>query len=676
MNLPTTFAIAAEETGHAVEYGDGGLAAEWAWLLVIVPFLAFLAIVFFGKRLPRQGGEIAVGAMAFVALYGAVLFILNATQGVVFEHSVEVARIGSFSIEWGWVVDGLSSMMYLVVGLLSFLIFTYALGYMKGDVRVTWFFAAFSLFAGSMLLLVSAPNLIQLIVGWEGVGLSSYLLIAHYWEKKENSSAGMKAFYVNKVADIGLVIGAFVLAIPVGSFRISDILEAVVGDSEAMQTVAIAGAVLLFIGAMGKSAQFPFHVWLPDAMAGPTPVSALMHAATMVTAGVYLLGRMYPLYAVMAPDVLRVLVLTIGAITLIIAGLLALVQDDIKKVLAYSTVSQLGYMVAAMGAGAYTAGLFHLWTHAFFKGLLFLGAGSVIHSVHSNNMSDMGGLRKSMPVTFGTFVAGTVALAGIFPFAGFFSKDEVLASFNYEGYTVVLAIGIIGAFVTAFYMARTVFLTFYGTHKGHGHPHESPRVMTVPMVVLAGLAVVGGWVNIPGLYTGFTQWVGTRAHLFEEHHGESFDWPVLALGLSAALLGIAGGYLLYFRDKETQQARDTFRIPLLWPLLEHKYYLDDLYLGGIVNPIKGPLARFVDWTNSYILDGIVNGAGFLARAVAGVVYGWFDQRGIDLAFNGIAFTTDGAGGKTRLLQTGKVQQYAGATVVGVTLLVIGFVILR
>ena len=676
MNLPTTFAIAAEETGHAVEYGDGGLAAEWAWLLVIVPFLAFLAIVFFGKRLPRQGGEIAVGAMAFVALYGAVLFILNATQGVVFEHSVEVARIGSFSIEWGWVVDGLSSMMYLVVGLLSFLIFTYALGYMKGDVRVTWFFAAFSLFAGSMLLLVSAPNLIQLIVGWEGVGLSSYLLIAHYWEKKENSSAGMKAFYVNKVADIGLIIGAFVLAIPVGSFRISDILEAVVGDSEAMHTVAIAGAVLLFIGAMGKSAQFPFHVWLPDAMAGPTPVSALMHAATMVTAGVYLLGRMYPLYAVMAPDVLRVLVLTIGAITLIIAGLLALVQDDIKKVLAYSTVSQLGYMVAAMGAGAYTAGLFHLWTHAFFKGLLFLGAGSVIHSVHSNNMSDMGGLRKSMPVTFGTFVAGTVALAGIFPFAGFFSKDEVLASFNYEGYTVVLAIGIIGAFVTAFYMARTVFLTFYGTHKGHGHPHESPRVMTVPMVVLAGLAVVGGWVNIPGLYTGFTQWVGTRAHLFEEHHGESFDWPVLALGLSAALLGIAGGYLLYFRDKETQQARDTFRIPLLWPLLEHKYYLDDLYLGGIVNPIKGPLARFVDWTNSYILDGIVNGAGFLARAVAGVVYGWFDQRGIDLAFNGIAFTTDGAGGKTRLLQTGKVQQYAGATVVGVTLLVIGFVILR
>ncbi len=672
----TNFAIAAaEETGHAVEYGDGGFLAEWAWLLVIAPFVAFLAIVFFGKRLPRQGGEIAVGAMAFVALYAAVLFIMNVTEGVVFEHSVEVARFGSFAVEWGWVVDGLSSMMYLVVGLMSVLIFTYALGYMEGDVRVTWFFAAFSLFAGSMLLLVSAPNLIQLIVGWEGVGLSSYLLIGHYWEQKENSSAGMKAFYVNKVADIGLIIGAFVLAIPVGSFKISVILDAVVGDSESMKTVAIAGAVLLFIGAMGKSAQFPFHVWLPDAMAGPTPVSALMHAATMVTAGVYLLGRMFPLYAEMAADA-RVLVLVVGTITLIIAGLLALVQDDIKKVLAYSTVSQLGYMVAAMGAGAYTAGLFHLWTHAFFKGLLFLGAGSVIHGVHSNNMSDMGGLRKKMPITFGTFVAGTLALAGIFPFAGFFSKDEILAAFNYEGYTAVLAIGIIGAFITAFYMARTVFLTFYGTYKGHGEPHESPRLMTVPMVILAGLAVVGGWVNIPGIYTGFTTWVGTRAHVFEEHHAESFDWPVLAMGLTAGLLGIGLGYLLFFKDKQTQRERDTFRVPVLYPLLEHKYYLDDLYMGGIVNPIKGPIARFVNWTNSYIFDGIVNGTGFLARALAGVVYGLFDQRGIDLAFNGIAFTADGAGGKTRLLQTGKVQQYAGATVVGAALLVIGFVIFR
>ncbi|MDH3260448.1 MAG: NADH-quinone oxidoreductase subunit L [Acidimicrobiia bacterium] len=672
----TNFAIAATETGRAAQYGEGNPFLEWAWLIVIVPFLAFLAIVFFGKRLPRRGGEIAVGAMAFVAVYAAVLFIMNVTGGVEFVGDpVEVGKIGTFAIEWGWVVDGLSSMMYLVVGLLAFLIFTYALGYMEGDVRVTWFFAAFTLFAGSMLLLVSAPNLIQLIVGWEGVGLSSYLLIGHYWEDKENSSAGMKAFYVNKVADIGLIIGAFVLAIPVGSFRISDILTAVVDNPEAIETVAMVGAVLLFIGAMGKSAQFPFHVWLPDAMAGPTPVSALMHAATMVTAGVYLVARMFPLYAEMAADA-RGLVITIGAITLIIAGLLAVVQDDIKKVLAYSTVSQLGYMVAALGAGAYTAGLFHLWTHAFFKGLLFLGAGSVIHSVHSNNMSDMGGLRKPMPVTFSTFVAGTLALAGIFPLAGFFSKDEVLAAFNHEGYTAVLVIGIIGAFITAFYMARTVFLTFYGTYKGHGHPHESPKVMTVPMMILAGLAVVGGWVNIPGLYTGFTEWVGTRAHPIAEHHAESFDWPVLAIGLTAALLGIVAGYLLYFKDKQTQLERDTFRIPLLWPLLEHKYYLDDLYLGGIVNPIKGPIARFVNWTNSYIFDGIVNGAGFLARAVAGVVYGVFDQRGIDLALNGLAFTTDGAGGKTRLLQTGKVQQYAGATVIGAALLVIGFVIFR
>ncbi len=674
MNTFTNLVLAAaEEAEHSIEYGDGGIFAEWAWLLVIVPFVAFVAIVFFGKRLPRQGGEIAVGAMAFVFIYAAILFVINTVEGVVFEHSVEVARIGSFAIEWGWVVDGLSSMMYLVIGLLAFLIFTYALGYMEGDVRPTWFFAAFTLFAGSMLLLVSAPNLIQLIVGWEGVGLASYLLIGHWWEDKENSSAGMKAFYVNKVADIGLVIGAFVLAIPVGSFRISDVLDAVVGNSGDIEAVAFWGAALLFIGAMGKSAQFPLHVWLPDAMAGPTPVSALMHAATMVTAGVYLLGRMYPLYAEMAAEA-RVPVLIIGTITLIIAGLLAVVQDDIKKVLAYSTVSQLGYMVAAMGAGAYTAGLFHLWTHAFFKGLLFLGAGSVIHSVHSNNMSDMGGLRKPMPVTFGTFVAGTLALAGIFPLAGFFSKDEILAAFNYEGYTAVLVIGVVGAFVTAFYMARTVFLTFYGTYKGHGRPHESPRVMTMPMVVLAGLAVVGGWVNIPGLYTGFTDWVGTRAQTFAEHHAESFDWPVVAIGLTAAFLGIVAGYFLYYRDEETQQARDSFRIPLLWPLLEHKYYLDDLYMNGIVTPIKGPIARFVDWTNSYVLDGIVNAAGFVTRALARFVYQDLDQRGIDLALNGVAYSTDDLAGRTRLLQTGKVQQYAGATVIGAVLLVIGFVV--
>ncbi len=666
--------FASEEGANAAAYGDGGIWARGAWLIYLVPFLAFLAIVLVGKRLPRGGAELAVGALAFVTGYAAILLILNIAQGVVYEGSVEIARVGSgFVVEWGWVVDGLSTMMFFVIGLVGLLCFIYATGYMRGEVRYTFFFAAFTLFAASMLLLVAAPNLVQLIVGWEGVGLSSYLLIGHYWEDKANSSAGMKAFYVNRVGDLGLIIGTFVLSVAVGSFRIGDILAAAEEGAAALSSVAVAGGILLFIGAVGKSAQFPLHVWLPDAMAGPTPVSALMHAATMVTAGVYLLARMFPFYEALAADA-RTAVVAIGAITLFIAGLLAVVQDDIKRVLAYSTVSQLGYMVAAVGAGGYTAGLFHLWTHAFFKALLFLAAGSVIHAVHSNNMSDMGGLRKPMPVTFGTFVVGSLALAGIAPFAGFFSKDEILATLNYEGYAAVLWIGVAAAFVTAFYMGRAVFLTFFGAYKGHGRPHESERVMTVPMILLAVGALAAGWVNIPGVYTGFTEWVGVRAHAIVEHHATSFDVLALGAGLTAALAGIALGYLLYFPDAATQTERDRVRVPLLWPLLEHKYYLDDLYWFGVVNPIKGPLARAVDWSNNYIIDGIINGAGAVTRALADLVYGGFDQRGIDLAINGMSAATSGAGGVLRYLQTGKVQEYAAAFVVGTVLLVIGFVI--
>ena len=652
---------------------DGGWLAQWAWLIVVAPFLAMVLIVFFGKRMPRKGGEVAVGAMGFVFVYAAALLILNIAKGVVYQHSIQVAQLGSVSIEWGWVVDGLSTMMYFVVGILSFLVFTYSLGYMKNDIRETWFYAAFALFAGSMLVLVSAPNLIQLIVGWEGVGLASYLLIGHYWEEKENSSAGMKAFYTNKIADIGLIIGAIVLGTAVGSFRYSDILDAAAANASVLVPVAVLAGVLLFIGAMGKSAQFPFHVWLPDAMAGPTPVSSLMHAATMVTAGVYLVARMYPLYAGMAAD-MRWLIVVIGTITLLIAGLLAIVQDDLKRVLAYSTVSQLGYMVAALGAGGYTAGLFHLWTHAFFKGLLFLTAGSVIHAVHSNNMSDMGGLRKKMPVTFWSFTSATLALVAIIPFAGFFSKDEILATLGSNGYTWAMWIGILGAFITAFYMGRAMFLTFFGTYKGEAHIHESPAVMTVPMAILGVASLIGGWVNIPGVYEGFHHWVTERAITFASFASEGFDVPVMLTGLGFALAGVIVAYFVYFRDDETQQARDRVRIPALWPLLEHKYYLDDLYLATLINPIKGPIARAVDWSNSYIIDGIVNGAGVVARLVARFVYGDLDQKGIDLAVNTAAIVTGSAGEQTRRLQTGKVQQYAAMTVAGAVLLVIGIVI--
>jgi NADH-quinone oxidoreductase subunit L len=682
-SLTHTLTFLAQETGHeAVQLSDGGVLAEFAWLIPVVPLAMAFGIVFFGKRLPFKGWELAEAAMLFVAVYGVALFVSNATDGIAYEGAVEISQIGPLTLEWGWMVDGLSIMMYTVVGVVGFFVFTYAKGYMEGDVRFTWFFAAFTFFAGSMLVLVSAPNLIQLIVGWEGVGLASYLLIGHYWEDHENNAAAIKAFITNKAADVGLFVGVIIVAVTVGSFRFTDILDAVAAGDSALAQVAFWGGLTLFIGAMGKSAQVPFHVWLPDAMAGPTPVSSLMHAATMVTAGVYLVGRMFPFFQdqLFAADV-KTWIIVIGAITLFATGLIALVQDDIKKVLAYSTLSQLGYMTAAMGAGAYTAALFHLFTHAFFKGLLFLGAGSVIHAVHSNDMSDMGGLRKHMPTTYWTFVIGSLALAGIFPLAGFWSKDEILASISYDAghgggtvATVVLVIAIAGAFVTAFYMARAVFLTFHGTYKGEGHPHESPRVMAYPLIGLAGLSAVAGFANVPGLFTGFTDWVGSRVHLPGDHHAESIDFALAGIGLGVALAGIYLGWRIFGPDRSTQHDRDRFRIPALYPLLANKYYVDDLYMAGIVNPTTGPIARAVDWSNTYVFDAVVNAFGGVARVLSRLVYGGLDQRGIDLGVNALAGATGEAGGALRYTQSGKVQQYAWALFAGAVLLVIGFLV--
>jgi len=681
--LATSLLLYAEEGAeHAVELSDGGLLAEWAWLIPMVPLVLMFAIVFVGKRLPQKGWELAEFSMLFVAVYGVALFVVNASGGIHYEGSIEIARIGSLVLEWGWVVDGLSIMMYAVVGVVGLAVFTYAKGYMEGDIRFTWFFASFTLFAGAMLVLVSAPNLVQLIVGWELVGVASYLLIGRWWEDHENNAAAIKAFITNKVADVGLIIGVIIIGVTVGSFRFSDVLEAIANADSGLIQVAFWAGLTLFIGAMGKSAQFPFHVWLPDAMAGPTPVSSLMHAATMVTAGVYLLGRMFPLYQneLFAVDV-KTIIIIVGALTLFLTGLIALVQDDIKKVLAYSTLSQLGYMTVAMGAGAYTAGLFHLFTHAFFKGLLFLAAGSVIHAVHSNNMSDMGGLRKFMPSTYWTFLIGSLALAGIFPLAGFWSKDEILDSISQDAgaggglvASVVLVVAIAGAFITAFYMARAVYLTFYGEYKGEGQPHESPKIMTYPLIGLAALSAVAGFANMPGIFTGFTDWVGARIIVMGDHHAEAINFLLAGAGLAAAAAGIAIGTRLWRGDRDTQAARDTFRIPVLYPLLERKYYIDDFYLRGIVNPTKGPIARAIDWSNTYVLDGVVNGVGAGAGFMAKIVYGGIDQRGIDLAINAAAAATGEAGEQLRYTTTGRVQQYAWALFAGTILLVVGFLI--
>jgi NADH-quinone oxidoreductase subunit L len=692
MHALATFAsqliLATEEGEKAVKEIVPGITSgaivEWAWLIVVVPLAAALLIAFFGKKSPFKGWLMAELAMGFVAVYGTVLFILNATQGVVYYGRVDVAKIGSYAIEWGWSVDGLSIMMYFLVGVVGLLVFTYAKSYMDGDIRFTWFFASFSLFAGGMLVLVASPNLIQLIVGWELVGVASFLLIGHYWEDYANVDAANKAFMVNKVADAGLFLGAIIMAASVGTFDFNTILEVVMrGEGGMLSQYAFWAGLLIFIGAMGKSAQFPLHVWLPDAMAGPTPVSALMHAATMVTAGVYLLGRLFPFYMepLYAVDV-RNIIIVIGGLTLFLMGFLAIVQNDIKKVLAYSTVSQLGYMVAAMGAGAYTAGLFHLFTHAFFKALLFLAAGSVIHSVHSNDMSDMGGLKKFMPRTYWTFILGTLALIGIFPFAGFFSKDEILASMRYAGghgqavANFILVLGVAGAFITAFYMTRAVALTFHGAYKGHAHPHESPAMMTLPLMGLAFFAVTAGWVNIPGIYTGFTEWLRTRVPLieFDFHHAESFDWPLLAVVTPLALVGIGIGWWLYGKDKDTQAERDSFSIPVLWPLFDNLYYINDFYSAAIVRPTMGPIARVVLWFDVNVIDLVVNAMGGGAVQVASAVR-VTDENVVDGFYNATGALTEGSGSILRRTFTGRVQQYAAFSFVGVIVIAVLFIVL-
>ena len=654
------------------EYTDGGVLAEFTWLIVVLPFLAAILITFFGKYLPLQGAELALGTVLFIFSYSAALLYEHATKGIANEFFINVGSIGSYDLEFGWVVDGLSIMMYFVVGTVSSLVFIYATNYMQGEIRYTFFFTSLTLFAGSMLVLVSSPTLLQLLIGWELVGVCSYLLIGHYWEKKENSSAAMKAFITNKIADVGLMIGIIVLALSTKTLRISEILYQSTHDYADIKTVAYLGGVLLFIGAMGKSAQFPLHVWLPDAMAGPTPVSALMHAATMVTAGVYLLGRMFPFYQGMASQALDI-VLLFGVITLLGAGLVAVVQDDLKKVLAYSTVSQLGYMVTAMGSGAYTAGLFHLWTHAFFKALLFLGAGSVIHAVHTNNMSEMGGLRKEMPRTFSTFIIGTVALAGLPPLAGFFSKDEILASLNHEGHNLYFIISVLGAFITAFYMTRAVLLTFFGDYRGDGHPHESDKMMTIPLIILSGFAIVAGWANIPGVYTGFTKWVTTRKNYIVEYHPESFDLVAMFSGLTSGLLGIGLAYYVYQMSGNATDGDEKIKIKPIWNLLENKYYLDFFYFKFIIDPVKITFAKFVDSFNSNVLDRFVNGVGTTASKAGGIVYTNLDQGGIDKILNLSSTGTDTIGSKVKLIQTGKTQQYLMYFLIGV--IVISLIIL-
>jgi NADH-quinone oxidoreductase subunit L len=668
--------LLAQHGGEVVEHAAaaGGIR-ELAWLVPLLPISAFFLIVFFGKRTPGKGAPIGIIAVGAAFAIGLLSFFEAISKHDIVERSVTWMDFGPLHLELGIRVDALAAMMFVVVCLVSLLMQIYSVGYMQGDVRYTWYFAAVNLFTGSMLTLVIANNTVQLLVGWELVGVCSYLLIGHWYEEKENSSAAIKAFITTRAGDLGFVIGVIVLFLGAGTFNIGELQERVIAG-DVSTTVIVAGSLLLFCGAVGKSAQFPLHVWLPDAMAGPTPVSALIHAATMVTAGVYMVARIYGLFS--SSDVTMTVISIVASITMLLAALLAVVQRDIKKVLAYSTVSQLGYMMAGLAVGAATAGVFHLWTHAFFKALLFLGSGSVIHAVHSNDMFEMGGLRKFMPLTYGTFIIGSLALAGVPPFAGFWSKDEIVAAAFESGHTFVFIAALITAFLTAFYMARACTLTFFGRYRrmpiagaaggddAHGHhalPHESPPTMTWPLLILAGLSVVGGWVGTP-FNNLFAEWF----HFEGAHHGEFIPW-IAAVSIAIALVAIAMGLRMYSRAMYGFGVLDPLaKLGPLYRLVENKFYIDDFYLKVIVRPVQYPLARFVyNVLDRKVIDATVNGAA-AATVKTGALTKQVDEKGVDGVVNGAAWITDKLSFGLRRMQTGNVQGYAAGLFVGLIVL--------
>jgi NADH-quinone oxidoreductase subunit L len=638
-----------------------------AWLVPAIPAVCFFLILFFGKRSPGEGagiGIVGVGASFGLSVLTAAKWISWGADRHPVERHVKWFDLGGIHINAGTHIDGLAVMMLIVVTTVSLMVHVYSVGYMHGDRRFTYFYAALSLFTASMLNLVVADNTLQLLIGWELVGVCSFMLIGHWWEEQVNSDAALKAMITTRVGDVGLMLGVITLFFAAGrNFNIAH-LNRLALTGGISHHLLLVGALLLFLGVIGKSAQFPLHVWLPDAMAGPTPVSALIHAATMVVAGVYLVARVYGVFVSglsIGPHHNGInVVAAIGGITVLIGAALAFVQDDVKRVLAYSTISQLGYMVMALGVGAWTAGVFHLFTHAFFKALLFLGAGSLIHAVHSNNMSDMGGLRKYMPTTFWTFIVGSLALAGIFPLAGFWSKDEILLGASRGGYPLFLWVGLIGAFMTAAYMTRACYLVFWGEYRGEGHPHESPGSMAWPLRILAVGSIGAGWLSAFGI-KAFPEWVSfdVEGVTREVVHEFAFSVPLAFLSIAFAVIGIGVAFGYYFRNlgphgltNRSAPARAGYRF------LEEKYFLDRIYIGGVIRSIQYPISRGMYWFDQHIIDGFVNGVAWVSRAVAGFVYNVIDQKIVDGVVNGAGFTAEESGGLLRYIQTGRVQQYA------------------
>ncbi len=626
----------------------------------------------------------ALSVVAFVDLLGRA-----PEERFLLDRLAPWLHVGSLGADIAFWVDPLSCVMILVVTGIGGLIHVYSTGYMHEDEAYWRFFAYLNLFTFAMLTLVLGDNLLLMFVGWEGVGLCSYALIGFWWREQVNTTAGNKAFIVNRVGDFGFILGIFLLfwtldAAGHGTVVFRDLQHhatALTGKTLWGMPVVVLATLLLFIGATGKSAQIPLYVWLPDAMQGPTPVSALIHAATMVTAGVYMIARLSFLYA-MAPTTLAV-VAGIGGATALVAATIGLVQNDIKRVLAYSTVSQLGYMFLAMGVGAYAAGVFHLMTHAFFKACLFLGSGSVIHGMSGEqDMRRMGGLRTRMPITFWTFLIATLAITGTPLTAGFFSKDEILwkAWSSEHGSPALWLVGLAGAGMTAFYMFRQVFMTFFGDcraeHEVVHHIHESPPTMAYPLLVLAVGSLGAGFLGIPAFLGGanhFEAWLAPvfeHGHVAAHHagHEASMEWTLMLLSVAVAAAGFALAFLVYHRRALSADAIARVAGGVPYRVLLNKYYVDELYHAVFV---RGALllSRLGAWFDARIIDGIVDGTAratvLLARAD-----GLFDNYVVDAIVNALANRTADLGARVRRLQTGNINAYLYVIVGTVTIVLI------
>jgi NADH-quinone oxidoreductase subunit L len=747
------------------------------WIIPLIPALSFVAILAFGKKLPKGGSEIGIASvticfvLALTVAAGWIGRVNNppheAEHGTKTEHSVEgeghstegegeghstesegtavegegehgaAAEGATFAkapaasvaaeepaaegkgeakgeeehhvtppvqrnISWfhtdgmdirvGTLIDGLSALMLVVVTFISLLVHVFSTDYVAGDRRYTHYFAFLSLFTASMLFFVIADNTLQMIVGWELVGLCSFGLIGHWWEEKPNSDAALKAFLTNRVGDIGLLCGMIILYFAAGKTFDTITINTMANEGGIRHFLLLVASLSLITAVMSKSGQFVLHTWLPDAMAGPTPVSALIHAATMVVAGIFMVARLYGVFfnglSIGTSNINALAV--VGAVTLLFGGLLAFVQSDIKKVLAYSTVSQLGYMVMALGVGAWTAAIFHLFTHAIFKACLFLGSGSLAHHIHSFDMKkDMGGMKKTMPKTYLTFLLGTAALVAIPPFAGFWSKDEILAGAQQlgggsNGYPLMLIMGTLGAAVTGAYMTRAIWYVFEGEPRGKSAEHQlhenGPRIV-VPLMILGVGSIFAGFVNIPD--SGALSWVPENLALRFEHFVEptggyfpeishpKFNLVLAIVSTAVGLSGVAIAYLWYWKGafagahgitERNKFARAGYRV------LESKYGLDILYTDIIAGSFKGPIAKGTNWVNQHIIDGIVNLVGTSARRTGEFVYRRIDQGVVDTVVNGSGAFAEGSGQLLRKQQNGKVQFYGAYLFIGAAVL--------